>query len=153
MSVNQTQDQTRTRPEPIRRRDRFGGVPGNERLTAEMGAVLFVLLAVLGLTIPMVRSLMYEHVFLGMLLIPPVALKLASTGYRFVRGCTKDPAYRLAGQPAPLERVIAPLVVAGTLAVFRTTASCCSCLARVPGSGRTCTRSRSSSRSFRWPAQ
>jgi hypothetical protein len=116
MSLNQTQ----TRPEPVRRRDRHGGVPGNERLTAEMGAVLLVLLAGLGLTIPMVRSLMYEHVFLGMLLIPPVALKLASTGYRFVRYYTNDPAYRLAGPPAPLQRVIAPLVVAGTLAVFAT---------------------------------
>jgi hypothetical protein len=112
--------QTPLPPPPVRRRGRFGGVPGNERLTAETGAVLLVLLAALGLTIPMVRSLMYEHVFLGMLLIPPVALKLGSTGYRFFRYYTNDTSYRRAGPPAPLQRLIAPLVVAGTVAVFGT---------------------------------
>jgi hypothetical protein len=112
--------QTPLPPPPVRRRGRFGGVPGNERLTAETGAVLLVLLAALGLTIPMVRSLMYEHVFLGMLLIPPVALKLGSTGYRFFRYYTNDTSYRRAGPPALLQRLIAPLVVAGTVAVFGT---------------------------------
>jgi hypothetical protein len=105
---------------PVRERDRLGGVAGNERLTAEAGAVLFVLLAALGLTIPAVGQLMYEHVFLAMLLIPPVMLKLATTGYRFVRYYTRDPAYRRAGPPTPLLRMIAPLVVASTLAVFGT---------------------------------
>jgi hypothetical protein len=113
-------DQARTPSQPVHRRSWFGGVPGNERLTAEMGAVLLVLLAGLGLTIPMVRSLIYEHVFIGMLLIPPVVVKLASTGYRFVRYYAGDPAYRLAGPPARLQRVIAPLVVASTVAVFGT---------------------------------
>src|SRR5436305_11072121 len=105
---------------PLRDRDRLGGVVGNERLTAEAGAVLFVLLAALGLTIPAVGQLMYEHVFLAMLLIPPVMLKLATTGYRFVRYYTRDPAYRRAGPPTPLLRMLAPLVVASTLAVFGT---------------------------------
>ncbi len=100
--------------------DRLGGVAGNERLTAEAGAVLFVLLAVLGVTIPAVGQLMYEHVFLGMLLIPPVLLKLATTGYRFVRYYTGDAAYRRAGPPAPLLRALAPLVVLSTIAVFGT---------------------------------
>jgi len=100
--------------------DRLGGVAGNERLTAEAGALLFILLAVLGVTIPAVGQLMYEHVFLGMLLIPPVLLKLGTTGYRFVRYYTRDPAYRRAGPPAPLLRMVAPLVVASTLAVFGT---------------------------------
>jgi hypothetical protein len=100
--------------------DRLGGVAGNERLTAEAGAVLFVLLAVLGVTIPAVGQLIYEHVFLGMLLIPPVLLKVATTGYRFVRYYTGDAAYRRAGPPAPLLRAIAPLVVLSTIAVFGT---------------------------------
>jgi hypothetical protein len=100
--------------------DRLGGVAGNERLTAETGAVLFVLLAALGVTIPAVRQLMYAHVFLGMLLIPPVMLKLAATGYRFVRYYTRDAAYRRAGPPRPLLRMIAPLVVGTTIAVFGT---------------------------------
>jgi hypothetical protein len=114
-----SQTTRRTEP-PARARDRSGGVAGNERLTAEAGAVLFVLLAVLGVTIPAVGQLMYEHVFLGMLLIPPVLLKLGTTGYRFVRYYTRNPAYRRAGPPSPLLRMVAPLVVVTTIAVFGT---------------------------------
>ena len=105
---------------PPRGGDGLGGVTGNERLTSEAGAVLFVLLAALGLTIPAVRQLIYEHVFLGMLLIPPVLLKMGATGYRFLRYYARDPAYRRAGPPRPLLRMIAPLVVASTVAVFGT---------------------------------
>jgi len=97
---------------------RLGGTLGNERLTASLGGLLFVLLAVLGLTIPSVHSLLYEHVYLGMLLIPPVLLKMGSTGYRFVRYYTGHRAYREGGPPAPLLRMIAPLVVLSTVAVF-----------------------------------
>jgi hypothetical protein len=111
---------TRVPASPARDGERLGGVAGNERLTAEAGALLFILLAALGVTIPAVGQLMYEHVFLGMLLIPPVMLKLGTTGYRFVRYYTRDPAYRRAGPPTPLLRMIAPLVVAATLAVFGT---------------------------------
>src|SRR6266700_2655738 len=39
------------------------------------------------------------HMFVGLLLIPPVALKLASTGYRFVRYYTASPAYRRKAPP------------------------------------------------------
>jgi hypothetical protein len=51
-------------------------------LTAAVAAVLIVLLAVEGATIPWTRPLLTVHVFVGMLLLGPVALKLASTGYR-----------------------------------------------------------------------
>lgn len=94
------------------------GTRGNERLTAEAGAVLFVLLAALGLTIPFLHQLITEHVFLGMLLIPPVVLKLASTGYRFIRYYTGHRAYRAAGPPLPLLRALAPVVVLSTVIVF-----------------------------------
>ena len=47
--------------------------------------MLLVLLAVEGVTILFLRPLLSVHIFVGMLLIPPVALKLGSTGYRFVR--------------------------------------------------------------------
>jgi hypothetical protein len=56
--------------------------------------------------------------FLGLLLIPPVALKMASTGYRFVRYYTSNPTYRRKGPPAPLMRLLAPLVVISTVVVF-----------------------------------
>ena len=49
-----------------------GGTAGNERLTAATGAVLLVLLAVIGVTILRLRPLLSVHLFVGMLLIPPV---------------------------------------------------------------------------------
>jgi hypothetical protein len=56
--------------------------------------------------------------FLGILLIPPVALKMASTGYRFMRYYTSDPRYRRKGAPPATLRLIAPIVVASTVIVF-----------------------------------
>jgi hypothetical protein len=58
------------------------------------------------------------HIFLGLLLIPPVALKLASTGWRFLRYYTNSKPYRLAGPPRLLLRLLAPLLVASTLTLF-----------------------------------
>jgi hypothetical protein len=95
-----------------------GGTEGNERLTTAVGATLLVLLALLGLTIVRIHGLLSEHLFLGMLLIPPVLLKLSSTGYRFVRYYTANPRYRRKGPPPLGLRVLAPLVVLSTLVVF-----------------------------------
>jgi hypothetical protein len=63
---------------------------------------------------------LWLHLFLGLLLIGPVALKLASTGYRFARYYLATAAYRLKGPPHPLLRVLAPILVVTTLAVFVT---------------------------------
>jgi hypothetical protein len=95
-----------------------GATDGNERLTVQAGAVLFVLLAVLGITIIRIGQLTWLHLFLGLLLIGPLALKLASTGYRFARYYTGDPAYRLKGPPQVALRVMAPLLVVDTLVIF-----------------------------------
>lgn len=77
------------------------------------------MLAVEGATIPFIRSLLSVHVFVGMLLLGPVALKLASTGYRFVRYYTRCREYVAAGPPAPLMRVlVAPVLVLSTLTLF-----------------------------------
>ncbi len=97
-----------------------GGVDGNERLTAATAVVLVALLAALGVTILSIRPLIWWHVVLGMLLIPPVLLKLASTGWRFVRYYTGAPAYVRRGPPLLSLRMLAPLVVVSTLAVFGT---------------------------------
>jgi hypothetical protein len=97
-----------------------GGPAGNERLTAASGAVLFVLLAAEGVTIVFLRPLLSAHVFIGMLLIPPVALKTASTGWRFMRYYTGDRTYREKGPPLLPLRLLAPLVVASTVALFAT---------------------------------
>ncbi len=100
------------------RRLTAGGTSGNEQLTAATGALLLVLLAALGVTILRIRPLLSEHMFLGLLLIPPVALKMASTGYRFVRYYTANPRYRRKGAPPATLRLLAPIVVASTVAVF-----------------------------------
>lgn len=95
-----------------------GGTAGNERLTAITGVVLLVLLAVIGLTLLRLHGLLSVHLFVGMLLIPPVLLKLASTGYRFARYYTNEPRYRRKGPPEMVMRVLAPLVVISTAVVF-----------------------------------
>ncbi|HZQ48773.1 MAG TPA: hypothetical protein VFB69_00500 [Candidatus Dormibacteraeota bacterium] len=96
------------------------GVAGNERLTALTGAVLFVLLGLIGITVLRVRALLPQHLFLGFVLIPPLAVKIASTGYRFARYYLGDPAYRRAGPPQLFLRLLAPLVVLSTIGVFVT---------------------------------
>jgi hypothetical protein len=53
-------------------------------------------------------------------LIPPVLLKLATTGYRFVRYYTGSRAYRALGPPLLPLRLLAPVLVATTIAVFVT---------------------------------
>ncbi len=58
---------------------RAGGTDGNERLTGSTGAVLIALLAVEGVTILSLNSLLSLHVFIGVVLIPPVLLKLSTT--------------------------------------------------------------------------
>jgi len=75
-------------------------VGGNERLTSIAGAALFVLL--------------------GFVLIPPLGLKIFSTGYRFVRYYAGDRLYRHAGPPRLVLRLIAPVIVLSTLALFVT---------------------------------
>jgi hypothetical protein len=96
------------------------GVAGNARLTGAVAAALLVLLAAEGATIPFIGSLLGPHVFIGMLLIPPVLLKLGSTGYRFARYYSGNPSYLRKGPPAIGLRVLAPGVVLTTLALFGT---------------------------------
>ena len=104
----------------IERRHRFGGVEGNEILTSATAAILTVLLVAEGVTVVHMRGLVSAHMFIGMVLVPPVLLKLASTGYRFVRYYTGSRAYRAAGPPPLPLRLMAPVLVASTIAVFVT---------------------------------
>jgi len=100
--------------------DPSGGADGNERLTAGAAALLFALLAVEGVTIVFLRPLFSVHVFVGMLLIPPVALKLGSTGWRFVRYYTGREEYVAKGPPLLPLRLLAPVVVLSTVSLFAT---------------------------------
>lgn len=96
------------------------GVEGNARLTAWSGAVLFVLLFVEGLTILSIGRLLPAHEFVGLMLVPPVLLKIGSTLYRFGRYYTGNPRYRLAGPPALFLRLLGPVMVVSTVAVIGT---------------------------------
>ena len=97
-----------------------GGPDGNERLTTVTGVILIVLLAAIGFTIPQLRQFVWMHLFVGLLLIGPVLLKLASTGYRFVRYYMHNADYRRKGPPEIALRLIAPIVVLSTIGVFAT---------------------------------
>ena len=94
------------------------GPAGNSRLTATTGVILLVLVALEGLTLVSLRPLLPAHIFIGMMLIPPIGLKLASTGYRFARYYTRDSAYVLAGPPQLLMRALGPFVIAATVVLF-----------------------------------
>jgi hypothetical protein len=72
------------------------------------------------LTTLALRTYLDVHLFLGLLLLPPVTLKLASTGWRFVRYYAGSEPYVRAGPPRMLLRMLAPLLVASTLALFGT---------------------------------
>src|SRR5579884_3025896 len=90
---------------------------GRERAAdAATGVVLVVLLAAPGVTILSIGSLIWWHVLLGMLLIPPVLLKLGSTGWRFARYYAGSPQYVRRGPPLLPLRLMAPLVVAAASA-------------------------------------
>ena len=91
---------------------------GNARLTAANAAVLLILLAAEGVTVLRVRQLLSPHVFIGMVLIPPVLVKVASTTWRFVRYYGGAPAYRRKGPPPVLLRLLGPVVVILTLVLL-----------------------------------
>jgi len=95
-------------------------VVANARLTAAVAVALLVLLAAEGATIPFIGGLLGPHIFIGMLLIPPVLAKLGSTGYRFARYYSDSPAYVRRGPPHIALRSLAPGVVLTTLALFGT---------------------------------
>jgi hypothetical protein len=97
-----------------------GGIDGNEQLTAMAGVVLIVLLAVLGVTVLRIRQLIWLHLFLGLLLLGPVLLKLASTAYRFARYYLRSALYVAKGPPMLALRAMGPLLVLSTVVVFAT---------------------------------
>ena len=94
--------------------DATAGVRGNRRLTSGTAAVLFVLLAIEGVTILALDSMLPLHIFVGVVLVPPVLLKLGSTGYRLLRYYRGSPPYVRRGPPALFLRLLGPLVVLST---------------------------------------
>lgn len=98
-----------------------GGSEGNERLTAATAAVLLVVLALEGLTLLGVKQFLRPHIFLGLLVIPLVLLKLASTGWRMTRYYRRSAEYVRRGPPALLIRtIVAPVLVVSTILLIAT---------------------------------
>ena len=68
-----------------------------------------------------ITSLLNVHAFVGMLLIPVIAAKLASTGWRMARYYRGAEDYVLRGPPHVALRVVfAPVLVASTIVLFGT---------------------------------
>jgi hypothetical protein len=97
-----------------------GGPAGNAVLTAWTGLVLLVVSIAELLTLFDVRGLISWHVALGALLIPPAAMKTASTTWRMAGYYLGRPPYRQAGPPPLFMRLLGPLVVVSTLGLLAT---------------------------------
>jgi hypothetical protein len=97
------------------------GSDGNEQLTAILAALLILLLAVEGATLLDIRGLLTVHAFVGMLLIPPIALKIASVGWKMLRYYLRGEEYVRRGPPHVFIRtLLAPVTVVSTVALFAT---------------------------------
>lgn len=106
---------------PQHRRDTsVAAAEGNAKLTAMTGAVLLLGFAVEGVTIVAVHRLLVLHFLVGLLLIGPVLLKVASTMYRFARYYTGSLPYIRKGPPAPLLRLLGPFVILTSVTVLGT---------------------------------
>jgi hypothetical protein len=103
-----------------RRPSPAAGPEGNEHLTAMTGVVLLIGFAVEGFTVLEIHRLIWLHFALGFLLIGPVLLKIGSVMYRFARYYTRSEPYVRKGPPAPLLRILGPLVVLTSVAVLGT---------------------------------
>ena len=87
----------------------------NARVTAMTGLVLLVLSAAELLTLLLgLQRFLSWHVFIGLVLLPPIALKMGVTGWRFAR-------YYLRAEGIPphiVMRLLAPFLVAFTVLLF-----------------------------------
>jgi len=98
-----------------------GGSGGNEQLTAVVATLLLVLLAIEGATLLDLGSLLTVHAFVGMLIVPVVALKLGSTSWRMLRYYLRGEDYVERGPPHVLLRaLVAPIAVIATTVLLVT---------------------------------
>jgi len=95
-----------------------GGPAGNARLTAWTGLVLLVGFIAECVTLLSLHALLNVHILIGAVLIPLVLVKTATTGWRIIRYYLGSAAYRAAGPPPLLLRMLGPLVVLTGLAVL-----------------------------------
>jgi hypothetical protein len=98
--------------------NRLGGADGNERLSIALGVPLVALLGVEVLTTLDLPSYLSVHMFLGLVVLPVVSLKIASTSWRALRYYTGSSDYARLGTPQLVLRVLAPPLVIVTVVLF-----------------------------------
>jgi hypothetical protein len=93
------------RPKPPSRAE------ANARLTGTTGIVVLILLIAELVTVVLgAGSLLSLHVTIGLILVPPVLVKLASTTWRMVNYYLGAAAYKHRGPPPALARVTGPIL-------------------------------------------
>ncbi len=107
--------------------------PANRSLTALLGMVLWCLLtlqvasavffALLDVNVPLPFRPIFDlvhpvHFFVGFLLLPLVALKLLSTGWRFALYYLGNVGYHRDGSPSTPARLLAPILVVSAFVLF-----------------------------------
>jgi hypothetical protein len=94
---------------------------GNARLTGSTGLVLLLLFAVqVGTVVIGVKTHVTLHVFVGLLLVPPLLTKIASVARRFIGYYRHERAYQRRGAPPLPLRVLGPVLLGTTLLLFIT---------------------------------
>ena len=101
------------RPKPTSR------VEANARLTGTAGIVILLLLIAELVTVVLgAASVLSLHVAIGLILVPPVLVKLASTTWRMVNYYLGAAAYQHRGPPPTLARVLGPILSAAIVLVL-----------------------------------
>jgi hypothetical protein len=94
-------------------------VAGNARLTGATGAVLLLLFCVEVATVVMgVKGMLTLHVMIGLVLVPPLLVKISSVSWRFLRYYRRNEAYRRRGAPPTVLRILGPLLLLATIVLF-----------------------------------
>jgi hypothetical protein len=92
------------------------GTESNARLTVDAALVLLVLFAVQIATVLIgVRAHLALHVVIGLILVPPLAIKVSAVSWRFLQYYRHNEAYVRKGAPPPALRVIGPVLIIATL--------------------------------------
>ena len=99
-------------------RNQTSPVEASARLTGMLGLILIAGLFIEGVTLVSIRHLVVVHILVGLLLVPATLLKLGSVGFRFAAYYTRHPEFRRAGPPAPVLRLMGPVVVISTVSLF-----------------------------------
>jgi hypothetical protein len=94
-------------------------VEANTRLTVNAGLVLLVLFAVEVATVIVgPRSVLTPHVVVGLVLVPPLLVKIGSVGWRFLQYYRRNAPFRAQGPPRPLLRALGPVLLLATIVVM-----------------------------------